>query len=130
MRYLTVDEVAQINRIVLREGEPFLPDLGLLEAAVMRPQQSVFGTDAYATIHHKAAALMHSLARNHAFMQGNKRTALAATAAFYTLNDWDLWIDDGDAIDLTLLVAEGNLDVPKLAELLERCSRPRTAPPE
>ena len=128
MRYLTVDEVAQINRSVLREGEPFVPKFGLLEAAIMRPQQSVFGSEAYGTIHLKAAALMHSLALNHAFAQGNKRTALVAVVAFYRFNDWWLVIDDSKAVDLTMRVVEGDLDVPRLAEELERYAH-RLPPP-
>ncbi|WP_155769446.1 Fic family protein [Mycobacterium asiaticum] len=49
--------------------------LGLLESAVLRPQATTFGDDAYPTTHEKAAALLHSLTRNHPFVDGNKRTA-------------------------------------------------------
>jgi hypothetical protein len=58
MRYLTVGEVAQINETLV--GPDMLGDFGPLEPAVMRPQQTVFGEDAYPDIHHKAAALMFS----------------------------------------------------------------------
>ncbi|MGH3478934.1 MAG: type II toxin-antitoxin system death-on-curing family toxin [Nocardioidaceae bacterium] len=52
---------------------------GLLEAALARPQASVAGQDAYPTLDHKAAAPLHSQARNHPLVDGNKRLALAGT---------------------------------------------------
>ena len=58
-------------------------DHGLLESALGRPRATAFGVDAYPGIHEKAAALLHSLTRNHALVDGNKRLALAATIAFY-----------------------------------------------
>ena len=62
---------------------PVVRDHGLLESALGRPQATVFGEDAYIGIHEKAAALLHSLARNRALVDGNQRLALAATIAFY-----------------------------------------------
>jgi hypothetical protein len=62
---------------------PQVRDHGLLESALARPRASALGRDAYPTIHEKAAALLHSIARNHALVDGNKRLALAATLAFY-----------------------------------------------
>jgi len=79
-QYLTTDEIQSFNSHFVGEGK--LRDFGALEAAVLRPQSSAFGEDAYPTIHEKAAALLHSLARNHPFVDGNKRTALAATTTF------------------------------------------------
>jgi death on curing protein len=117
MRYLTVGEVAQINETLV--GPDMLGDFGPLEPAVMRPQQTVFGEDAYPDIHHKAAALMFSLARNHAFLDGNKRTALLATVLFYGLNGWWLSIEPGTAVGLMVDVAEGTYDVPGLAARLK-----------
>lgn len=61
-------------------------DSGLLPAALARPQASAFGADAYATLNEKAAALLHSLARNHALVDGNKRRALASTIALIGIN--------------------------------------------
>jgi len=61
-------------------------DYGLLDAAIARPQSTVFGTDAYPDLFTKAAALMQSLARNHPFLDGNKRTAWAAAWVFLSIN--------------------------------------------
>ena len=74
MRYLTASDVVLVNQQEI--GPDLLADFGLLEAAVLRPQQSVFGSDAYPDIHSKAAAMMHSLIRNHPFVDGNKRTGV------------------------------------------------------
>lgn len=113
MRYLTVGEVESINeRFVGPDG---LVDFGLLESAVMRPQQSVMGADAYSDIHQKAAALLHSLARNHAFIDGNKRTALTSVVVFYRLNGHRLEMAQDDAIALVLDAAQGQIDVARIS---------------
>ena len=100
---------------------PVVRDHGLLESALGRPQATVFGEDAYVGIHEKAAALLHSLARNHALVDGNKRLALAATIAFYGINGIRLTLSNDEAYDLVMSVATGNLDeVPAIAARLER----------
>ena len=86
--YLTLDDVLEvadgiIDGVVVR-------DMGLLASAVARPQTTVFGEDAYPTLSDKAAALMHSLARNHALVDGNKRLAWAAARVFCLLNGHDV----------------------------------------
>ena len=82
MRYLTVEEVAQINADLT--GASLLRDPGLLASAVGRPAQTVLGDDAYPDLYTKVAALFESLACNHAFTDGNKRTAVVA--AIHMLN--------------------------------------------
>ena len=101
-------------------GTPQLRDAGLLAAAAARPQASVFGEDAYPGIHEKAAALMHSLARNHALVDGNKRLAWVATRLFYRLNDSDLQMPPDAAYEMVLAVARGELEVAAIAATLER----------
>lgn len=80
-----------------------------------RPQASAFGDDAYPAFADKAVALMHSLARNHALVDGNKRLAWAATRVFCLMNgrDVDLTVDAAEA--LVLAVAAGEIDVPRLS---------------
>jgi len=96
-------------------------DHGLLESALARPQATAFGADAYPDIHHKAAALLHSLARNHALIDGNKRLALAAILAFYGMNGLRLTLSNDEAYNLVMRVADGRLtDVAEIAALLER----------
>ena len=106
--------------------EPRVRDHGLLESALARPQASALGEPAYRGIHEKAAALLHSLARNHALVDGNKRLALAATIAFYGMNGIRLTLTNDEAYDLVIDVACGHQDdVPAIASALERGTRPR-----
>ncbi|WP_407686018.1 type II toxin-antitoxin system death-on-curing family toxin [Mycobacterium sp. HUMS_1102779] len=120
--YLTCDNVEMLNARFV--GPDMLRNFGLLDSAVMRPQASAFGDDAYPTIHEKAAALLHGLARNHPFVDGNKRTAWAATSVFYQINGYGLSVDDGAVVALVVDVAEGQLDVPNIAATLKAWVRP------
>ena len=99
-------------------------DAGLLDAAVHRPQATMFGDDLYPTIHLKAAALMESLVCNHALVDGNKRLAFAATVVFYGLNGWRQQLPQQDAaVDLVLAVARGAADLHRIAAALESWAR-------
>jgi death-on-curing protein len=105
---------------------PVVRDYGLLESALARPQATAFGEDAYSGIHEKAAALLHSLARNHALVDGNKRLALAGLLAFYGMNSLRLTLSNDEAYELVVSVAAGELDaVPAIAVVLERGTEPR-----
>jgi death-on-curing protein len=107
-------------------GEPVVRDYGLLESALARPQASAFGQDAYPDLEHKAAALLHSLARNHALVDGNKRLALAATLAFMGMDGHRLTLTNDEAYDFVIAVATGSLnDVPSIAGVLETNSQPQ-----
>ncbi|MGC2527377.1 MAG: type II toxin-antitoxin system death-on-curing family toxin [Candidatus Acidiferrum sp.] len=81
--YLTVAEAIEMHRQLIDEfgGIHGLRDKGLLEAAIFRPQNGY-----YDDLIHEAAALMESLANNHAFLDGNKRICLAATDTFLRVN--------------------------------------------
>lgn len=119
MIFLEVEDLLHIARRALG-GDPEIRDAGLLESAAARPQASPFGQAAYRDIHEKAAALVHSLARNHALVDGNKRLALAATIAFYGVNGRRLTFDQDAAYDFIVAVASGELDeVGAIAERLE-----------
>ena len=117
IEYLTVADLLEIAVGVV--GEVAVRDRGLLASAAGRPQSTVFGEDAYPTFAAKAAALMHSLARNHALVDGNKRLAWAATRVFCLLNGRDLAfaVDDADA--LVLAVARGELDAADIAASID-----------
>ena len=108
MIYLDLEDVLHVAERTL--GTVDVRDLGLLEAAVARPRASVLGRDAYESLHHKAAALLHSIARNHALVDGNKRLALAATIAFYGMNGHHLTFTNDEAYQLIMSVASGATD--------------------
>jgi death-on-curing protein len=103
-RYLSVAEVVAINAEVVRKfgGTHALRDAGLLDSAVARPQSGY-----YADLFEKAAALFESLSQNHPFVDGNKRTAITATAVFLLLNGFKLLFDDLEAYTWLIELYEG-----------------------
>ena len=111
--YLTVEDLLEIAAGVL--GEVQLRDPGLLASAAARPATSVFGDDAYPNFAEKAAALMHSLVRNHPLVDGNKRLAWSAMRAFCILNGRDLDYTVDEAESFVLGAAAGDIDVPEIA---------------
>jgi death-on-curing protein len=117
--YLTLPELLKLAE---RLGADEVRDYGLLESALARPRASVFGQDAYPDMWQKAAALMESLARNHALVDGNKRIAWYATWVFLQINGHPLRadFDVDEAEEFVLSVCQGLLDVPKIAEMLPR----------
>lgn len=104
--YLTLDDVLALTA---RAGFT-IADYGLVESALARPLASVFGEDAYPTIHQKAAALLQSMAINQALADGNKRTAWAATRLFYGLNDYRITATEDERFELIIAVATRELD--------------------
>ncbi|GAA0606225.1 type II toxin-antitoxin system death-on-curing family toxin [Virgibacillus siamensis] len=120
--YLKTKDVILIHFMIMKkfgEGEQAgIKEQGLLESAVHRPQQSAFGEDAYPTIFEKAASLFESLARNHCFYNGNKRTAFAAVDIFLKKNGFKLKRNDAENEDFTVVVAEGKVTAQEIAEWL------------
>ena len=118
--YLSVEDLLRIADGVV-DGQVVVRELGLLASAAHRPQTTVFGADAYPSLAEKAAALMHSLARNHPLIDGNKRLAWAATRIFCLLNGEDLrYVSVDAAEDFVLSVARGDLEVEDIAEWIRR----------
>ena len=100
-------------------------DLGLLEAAVARPRASAAGIEAYPSLEHKAAALLHSIVANHALVDGNKRLGLAAVIVFLGVNERRLELTNDQAYDLVMAIADGSLrDVADIAARLPTTDRP------
>jgi death on curing protein len=94
-------------------------DHGLLASALARPQATVSGADAYPGLYAKAAALLHSLARNHALVDGNKRLAWLPTYVFLEINGHPPTLSNDQVVELALAVAAGELtDVAVIAERL------------
>jgi death on curing protein len=124
MIYLTLPELLHVAERVVGDGVK-VRDHGLLESALARPQASAFGQDAYPSLDEKAAALLHSLARNHALIDGNKRLALGALIAFYGLNGRRLTLTNEAAYELVMAVASGKLDeVPDIVQSLAQATAP------
>lgn len=125
IRYLTASELYNINVEIL-DGDTLVRDLHLLTSAARRPMITLFGQEQFPTLIDKAAALLHSLAYHHLFMDGNKRTALQAVTIFLNLNGYDLTWDAQTEYAFILDVAQGKYDVPAIAAFLAPFLRPRT----
>jgi death-on-curing protein len=122
--YLVLPDLLRVAERVI-EGEVKVRDVGLLESALARPRSTAFGQDAYPDLDTKAAALLHSLARNRALIDGNKRLALGGLIAFYGVNGRRLTLSNDAAYDLVMAVAAGQLDtVDGIAEVLARATEP------
>jgi len=123
--FLDLEDLLHVAATTLG-GDPVARDYGLLEAALARPQASALGEDAYPDLHAKAAALLHSLARNHALIDGNKRLALAAMIAFLGVNGQRLTLTNDEAYELVMAVATGAADdVSEIAAVLRASTTPR-----
>ena len=103
--YLGIEDTLLMVR---RLGVGPVQDIGLLDAAMGRPRSTVFGKEAYPTLALKAAALLHSLAKSHPLVDGNKRLAWLATTVFLELNGHGTALDDEAAFRLVWDVAAGD----------------------
>ena len=106
--YLSLDDA--MRAIALMKIGP-VRDIGLLDSALNRPRASAFGEDAYPTLGLKAAALLHSLTKNHCLVDGNKRIAWFLTAIFCDFNDHEFDLSDDDAFQLVWDIAAGDLSL-------------------
>lgn len=120
--YLDLDDLLDIVRATVG-ADVVVADYGLLESALARPRASVCGRDAYPDVHLKAAALLHSLARNHALVDGNKRLAWTACRTFLAINDQWITAPEDARFNFVIQVAAGGLpDIDKIAEQLRTWS--------
>lgn len=120
VRYIQIDEILAIARAV-NGTEHSVRDMGLLVSAIERPRTNVFGSELYPTLYEKAAALLHSVARNHALIDGNKRTAWLAMRVFLRLNGVSAGTVPPSASTAGPFVedvAQDNIDVPVIAKRL------------
>lgn len=117
--YLDYDDLIAVATAAV--GQVVIRDAGGLASAATRPQTTIFGHDAYPGRYEKAAALLHSLARNHPLVDGNKRLAWVSARLFLDLNGVRSDHIDPDAAEaLVLAVVAGTMDVPEIAKELAR----------
>ena len=121
--YLSASDLYNINSDVT-DGNTWVRDMHLLDSAARRPAISLFGQPQFPTLLDKAAALLHSLAYHHVFMDGNKRTAVYAVSAFLKLNGWQVTWNHDTEYPFVLEVAQGIHDVPDIAQWLAQHVRP------
>ncbi|QKJ24711.1 type II toxin-antitoxin system death-on-curing family toxin [Aquiluna borgnonia] len=115
-QYLDLESViAQVQRLGF-----FVKDPGLLDSALARPRTTIFGEDAYPSLERKAAALMHSIIKNHPMVDGNKRTSWLVLNTFLFINGYFLEMTTQTAFDLTIGVATDKLDLRAASEIIAR----------
>jgi death-on-curing protein len=120
VEFLDLDDVVDLAIALLGEPAPIC-DIGLLGSAVARPQTAAFGEDAYPDIWTKAAALLHSIVKHHALVDGNKRLGWLATAVFLEINGIEISrASNDDVYDLVIDVASGQSTVDTIAERLRQ----------
>lgn len=115
--YLSVQEALELHQMLIDQfgGSHGVRDLGLVESAVHRPQSGY-----YETLAMQAAALLHSFALSHAFVDGNKRMAFSAAAIFLSVNGYrlELSADDGEYF-IVQKVINDKVDLDAIALWLE-----------
>ncbi len=124
--HLTTEQALLIAEAAV-DGSVQVRDLGLLDAAVHRPQAEMFGVAAYGDLCEQAAALLHGIVTSHPLVDGNKRLGWLAMWVFLAKNDVVLDADDDEAYDLVIGIAAGeHREGADIADRL-RAMAPRTA---
>lgn len=118
VEHLDVDDLIGLAAVLLGDPPP-VRDLGLLGSAAARPRASAFGDDAYPDLWAKAAALLHSIVKNHPLVDGNKRLGWVACAVFLDINGIDVTrATNDDVYDLVIEVASNPIEITDLAKRL------------
>lgn len=128
-RFLDIAEVYDIHRAIIDQsgGTAGVRDFALLHSAVERPKATFAGQDLYPTLWAKAASLLHSVCMNHAFTDGNKRTAWGSTKRFLWLNGYHLKATRMKAADFMVRVDNEKPSLQQIASWIKsQCTkRPR-----
>jgi len=125
MIYLTVEQVLFLHARLVAEtgGSHGVRNLSLLLSAVGRPQASFDDQDLYPDLFAKAGALMDSLIQNHAFVDGNKRTGVAAAVLFLQINGYKLEATNAELAKFILEVAQSLHTTDEIAAWLQAHAR-------
>lgn len=121
IRYLTPEQVLFIHSRLIQStgGAHGVRDLSMLLSALGRPQATFDGNDLYSDIYSKTGSLMDSLIRNHPFVDGNKRTAIAAAAIFLRLNGYSLTVNHEEMVRFTLACAQSKVTLEEISAWMQ-----------
>ena len=120
VEFLDLDDLVALATALLGDPAP-IRDVGLLGSAAARPQTTVGGHDAYPDLWSKAAALLQSIVKNHALIDGNKRLGWLATAVFLELNHASVAAASNDDVyELVMDVAANNPELETIASRIQR----------
>lgn len=124
--FLTVEDVLKIHRLQCERygGSARLRDEGLLDSAIAQPQATFDGEFVHPDLFVMAAAYLFHLVKNHAFMDGNKRTGLLSALVFLDINGVLITRGSDQLYDLTMAVADGLVGKEEIAELFRSLAEP------
>ncbi len=127
MKYLTTEDVLLLHHLSIEKsgGSHGLRDAGLLDAAVHRPQATFASEDLYPTLFDKAGALCHSLIKNHAFIDGNKRTSLLAAMTTIELNGYEFECEQKELVSFGLKIDNEHISAEGISAWLKEHSKKR-----
>ena len=122
VKYLAGEDVLVMHHEIIEKtgGSYGGRDVGLLISAIERPKIRYEGKDLYKGIFEKAAAYLDSLARHHAFIDGNKRAAITASARFLFVNGYALKAGNREVENFVLRVVIDKLDIRTIAAWLRK----------
>ena len=125
IHYLTPEQMLFLHSRLISTigGGHGVRDIGMLLSALGRTQATFDGKELYPDIMMKAAALMDSLVRNHPFVDGNKRTAITASALFLRLNGYLLQVENREMVLFALACAQSQLSLVEIAEWFRKYSK-------
>ena len=120
--FLTLDEVLSLHEDQIRRfgGSYGVRDVALLESAIGSAAATFGGEFLHASIFEMAAAYLYGICKNHAFVDGNKRTAVAAALIFLDMNGVEVDVNENDFYNLVIGVAEGRFSKAEVAVFLQR----------
>ena len=125
IRFLSTQNVLQLHAMSIKRfgGAEGLRDAGQLESAIAMPQATFGGKHLHSGVVAMAAAYLYHISQAHAFVDGNKRTAMAAALTFLRLNGYDINATDDELIDIGLGVAAGQMSKDDLTTRMRRLAR-------
>ena len=120
MKHLTLEALLSLHSTLINRygGSSGVRDVGRLESAIATQTQTVFGTELYATVHEKAAAMLRGIIADHPFFDGNKRTGTLAGLTLLEMNGFLVSAKKGEIEDFAVSVATEHLDIPTIAAWL------------
>lgn len=123
--FLSLDEVLALHEVQVQlfGGSSGLRDMGLLQSAMGNAEATFGGHYLHETLVEMAAAYLYGICRNHPFVDGNKRTAVATALTFLDMNGLEIDAAEPEFYDLVIGVAEGRVSKAAIAVFFEHASR-------
>lgn len=125
MRYPTPEDILVIHAKIIDEigGSHGIRDLNLLISVTNRPKTAFGGKEMYPTIFDKAATYLEGLVKYHVFVDGNKRTAIAASARFLSINGFELSASNKEVEEFVLKIATHKQEIAEIAAWFKKHSK-------